>query len=85
MAPSDNISNYFETIINIYVDPQNSRLFLLSEKDALIIIDTEELGVESVIELSAGKIPEAIVVDLKSGNVYIANSGDGTISIFNLP
>jgi YVTN family beta-propeller protein len=84
MAPSDDISDYFEAITNISVDPENSRLFLLSEMDVIIVIDTKELGVESVIELSHGKIPKAVAANPESGNIYLANSGDGTLSIIDL-
>jgi DNA-binding beta-propeller fold protein YncE len=85
MAPSEDVGTHFAAITDMFVDPSKSRLFMLSEKDVLIVIDTESLGVESMIELSPGRMPEAVAVDAKNGSIYVANLGDGTLSIIEFP
>ncbi len=68
-----------------FIAPERSQLFMLSEKGVLIIVDAKSLGVESVIELSPERMPEAIAIGPDSRIVYVANSGDGTLSIIQLP
>jgi len=81
LVPSEEVRSYFTTITDMATDRTGSRIFMTAQNDALIIINARELAVEAVINLPHGSIPEGLAIDPESGKIYVANSGNGTISV----
>lgn len=84
LVPSEEVSSFFANIRDMATDPTRSRLVMTAQNDAILVIDTEELAVESLINLPPGSIPEGLAIDPESGKIYVANSGNGTISVIDI-
>jgi YVTN family beta-propeller protein len=84
LVPSKEVSSFFTNVRDMATDGTRSRLFMIAQNDALVVIDTRELAVETLVKLPHGSTPEGLAVDHESGNVYVANSGNGTISVIEI-
>ena len=60
-------------------NPNNGKTYLVDARhDALWILNA---AAKSSVRVAVGKAPSAVAVDARRGRVYVADSGDGTVTV----
>lgn len=65
--------------LGVALDPDRSQVWVTHDDGTVTLISTTDNTVTATVEI--GSRPEGVAIDPRSGCAYVANSGEGTVSV----